>query len=370
MAFKDLFTPLLYCDNSPLVKCVLQSRFRSGALPAADIIDDVVNLPDIMRCVGKKKVNLLTAGFPCIGFSTIGSRGGLENEQSGLFFEMMNVVRALQPDMLMLENVAEVLTVNGGADFETILKALARERYDLRWSVLSCQEAGSPQLRRRWFCLCLKRGFTMKPLKLRVRHDLNVWALPMPPLVCDKQPQHSRRFSMLGNALVPMVARLAFVRLLSGFKTCCISEITGEVVPSSLAKGVDSNGKRKVKHGSYTRGVIVAHTVRETHDAAKITVVLDPTFYNTERRYQANPSRSPLPVLTTQKQLTRFPTPRKMSPTHSYALNERTIRDLPTVAMFASRVNGVKQKKTNDGNGINPEFVEWLMGFPRGHTEF
>lgn len=370
LAFKDVFTPLLYCDNDHLAKAVLQSRMRSGDLPTATIVDDVGKVSEIKRCVGKRKVHMLTAGFPCVGFSTSGSREGLENKQSGLFFDLMSVVRALQPDILFLENVAEVLTVNGGADFGKILKALAREGYDLRWSVLSCQEAGSPQLRRRWFCLCLKRGSTLTPLKLKARRDLDVWTRPMPTLVCDRQAQHSRRFAMLGNALVPMVARLAFVRLLSGFEICCISEMTGVVIPHPPTKGTISNGNKKVKHGSYTRGVIMAHNVQEKNVAVDVDVELDPTFYDTERQYQANPSRSPLPAFATQKQLTRFPTPRKMSPTHSYALNERTIRDLATVAMFASQVNGVKQKITTDSQGINPEFVEWLMGFPRGHTEF
>lgn len=175
---------------------------------------------------------------------------------------------------------------------------------------------------------------------------------------------------MLGNALVPLVARLAFARLLSGYKIRSISDMSIDIRMTANPEGKLVKGKGKVKHGSYSNGVIMRHDAHETNMGAVVTVILDPKFYNTKREYTENPSRSPLPALKGKQRLTRFPTPRKMSPTHSYSLNERTIRDLPTVAMFASYINGIKQKKTDDTKGINPEFVEWLMGFPEGYTEY
>ena len=175
---------------------------------------------------------------------------------------------------------------------------------------------------------------------------------------------------MLGNALVPLVARLAFARLYSGFTVQNISQLRG-MIQYSPAEGSPVVLTKRVKHGSISRpGRVIEHKImtESLPKTATINVVLDPGWYKSTRSYQENPSRRPLPPLAASKRIDKWPTPRTMSPTHSGLLTARTVRDLPTTVMFTKTHNGTDQRRRQDSHGINPEFVEWLMGFPKGWT--
>ena len=95
-------------------------------------------------------------------------------------------------------------------------------------------------------------------------------------------------------------------------------------------------------------------------------IVLCPLQYQpvyTKRKGQHN-----LP-LTLRRTMRLWPTPRATAPRHSKTLTVRTCGDLPTAALFACSVQGCQQMKAVDGMTVNPEFVEWLMGFPAGWTD-
>lgn len=51
------------------------------------------------------KIDLLTGGSPCQGFSFIGKRLNLEDERSKLFFEYLRLLKEIQPKFWLLENV-------------------------------------------------------------------------------------------------------------------------------------------------------------------------------------------------------------------------------------------------------------------------
>lgn len=69
---------------------------------------------------------LVTGGFPCQDISTAGKRKGIYGERSGLFGEMLRVVRTLQPLLVIVENVPPLR--DRGLD--RILHALADVRYE------------------------------------------------------------------------------------------------------------------------------------------------------------------------------------------------------------------------------------------------
>ena len=67
---------------------------------------------DIKDC-GKhnlESVDVICGGFPCQDISYAGRCAGLDGERSGLFFEAIRVVRELQPRIVVMENVAALLT--------------------------------------------------------------------------------------------------------------------------------------------------------------------------------------------------------------------------------------------------------------------
>ena len=77
------------------------------------------------------------------------SRRGLAGQRSGLFFDIMEIVRELQPSWLVLENVPALLHSNDSRDFEAVIGKIAQCGYLGFWRVLDAQYFGIPQKRRR-----------------------------------------------------------------------------------------------------------------------------------------------------------------------------------------------------------------------------
>ena len=93
----------------------------------------------------------IAGGWPCQGNSVAGLRGGLADERSGLFGEVVRLAGALAPRWLLLENVPGLLSVNGGRDMGAVVGALGELGYGVAWRVLDAQYFGVPQRRRRVF---------------------------------------------------------------------------------------------------------------------------------------------------------------------------------------------------------------------------
>jgi site-specific DNA-cytosine methylase len=75
LALQGLAAPVAYCEIDPHARAVLQVRMQDNSLPRAPVFDDVRTLSAArMRAQGVDgRVDLILAGFPCIGFSTCSS---------------------------------------------------------------------------------------------------------------------------------------------------------------------------------------------------------------------------------------------------------------------------------------------------------
>ena len=60
------------------------------------------------------KVDLVTAGFPCTDLSQAGRTQGIRGQQSGLVAEVFRLLRRPKAPMLLLENVRNMLVLDGG----------------------------------------------------------------------------------------------------------------------------------------------------------------------------------------------------------------------------------------------------------------
>ena len=96
-------------------------------------------------------VDIVCAGFPCQDLSQAGRRAGLAGTRSGLFFEVVRILRELRPPWVILENVPGLLSSNRGLDMGTVLGRLAQLGYGFAFRVLDAQYFGVPQRRRRVF---------------------------------------------------------------------------------------------------------------------------------------------------------------------------------------------------------------------------
>jgi DNA (cytosine-5)-methyltransferase 1 len=97
-------------------------------------------------------------GFPCQAFSIAGKRGGFADTRGTLFFEVMRLARERKPKYLLLENVAGLLSHDGGKTFGTILNTLGELGYWYEYQVLNSKHFGVPQNRERVFIIGHLRG--------------------------------------------------------------------------------------------------------------------------------------------------------------------------------------------------------------------
>ena len=80
--------------------------------------------------------DILMGGFPCQDVSIAGKREGLCGPKSGMFYEIIRIVREKKPKLVFLENVKGLLSSNDGWDFAKILIELEYAGYWVEWQVI------------------------------------------------------------------------------------------------------------------------------------------------------------------------------------------------------------------------------------------
>lgn len=126
--------------NKQPARIIYNKRF--GEYPHGDITK--INASDVPNH------DILVGGFPCQNVSIAGKREGLCGAKSALFFDIVRIVREKQPEYILLENVAGLLSSNGGWDFARILIELEDAGYECEWEVRNTK-AYLPQNRERVF---------------------------------------------------------------------------------------------------------------------------------------------------------------------------------------------------------------------------
>ncbi|PGW46320.1 DNA cytosine methyltransferase [Bacillus thuringiensis] len=108
------------------------------------------------------RADIWCAGFPCTDISKNGKQKGLAGERSGLFTEIIRILREVEedkkPSYLFIENVDNTLSVNKGWDFARILSMLDENGYDAEWDIITSTDVGIPQRRKRIFLIGHLRG--------------------------------------------------------------------------------------------------------------------------------------------------------------------------------------------------------------------
>lgn len=224
LALAPWVRPVAYCENDRYAQAVLFSRMSSGALPIAPIWDDIQTLraDELPR-----RLDIIYGGFPCQDISIAGTGAGLEGKRSGLFFEVIRLCRDLRPRFVFLENVPAI-TLRG---LDRVLLEFASVGFDCRWTIVSAGELGAPHLRERWWLYAhadgtelqvpgdienekgQHRGSPRDSAIALVQRDL--WDQSASELcrVDDGLSPKTHRLRALGNAVVPLQAREAFMRL-------------------------------------------------------------------------------------------------------------------------------------------------------------
>lgn len=134
------FETVAFCEINPKRRDDLRYLW-----PSVKIFEDV-------RTIQKSdvgEVDVITGGFPCQDISIAGRRAGISGKRSGLFFEIVRLLRDLRPGYAILENSADLLTGHGGAWASIIFGSLAEIGYDAEWHVIPASGLGAPHDRER-----------------------------------------------------------------------------------------------------------------------------------------------------------------------------------------------------------------------------
>lgn len=122
------------------------------------------------------KVDILTAGFPCQAFSSVGLKDGFEDPRGILFFEIVRIARIVKPRVILLENVANLTKHDNGKTFSVIMDSLAELGYCATYKVMNaCEYGNRPQQRNRIFIIAFRN-----------KKDLDNFKFPLPMRLTKK----------------------------------------------------------------------------------------------------------------------------------------------------------------------------------------
>ncbi|MDX8412690.1 MAG: DNA cytosine methyltransferase [Mariprofundales bacterium] len=167
------------------------------------VCDDIhaINFRQKLEKIAVNKVDLVSGGPPCQGFSTVGSKKQQDTRNS-LFYEYLRAVSELNPDFIIFENVAGFKNMYQGNAYRTLLKELKTMGYQTRSSLLDASDFGLPQTRKRTIVIGYKKGLHTVHLPTATHEDApSLFGRPskltlmdaisdLPPLVANAQSNH------------------------------------------------------------------------------------------------------------------------------------------------------------------------------------
>ncbi len=109
--------------------CELTHRVRYNKMLGLDtkfICQDIMEdsfLPNLLKEIGNKEIEVVTGGPSCQSFSLAGRRKKLD-KRDDLFYHYLKVIKALRPKYFVMENVKGILTKDEGRIKERILREI------------------------------------------------------------------------------------------------------------------------------------------------------------------------------------------------------------------------------------------------------
>ena len=149
---------VLASDIDETVHGVYEKNY--GIKPVGDIYDiDPKDIPEY---------DVLCGGFPCQPFSNAGKHGGFDDKRGVLFLEIIRLMEAAKPKVVVLENVSALKSHDNGNTFKVIYEKIEEQGYTVHHKVLKCSDYGLPQMRKRIFMVCVRND---------IKHNVDIFDL-------------------------------------------------------------------------------------------------------------------------------------------------------------------------------------------------
>lgn len=318
------FRTVAYCEQDEYCKQILQNNIRKSLIDDAPIFDDVRTLD--ASDLAMIKPDMLIAGFPCQDISTANMRGkGIKGSKSGLFFEILRVIdECSRIGIVFLENSPHILH-NG---IRTIERAFAKRSFSLKYVIQSASDIGAPHKRSRWFALAIKKGKRVELNKILLNNIYCDWSREpcyrIVSLYRNKKIDMTfrreclLRCSRLGNAIVPAAVVRAWNTLTNNTDDirCCKAWSSDRILSLPISKSSMFPTPTHTYWNQYRK-----YTKRAAGVLGNFIYIEDDTYQQIQKLYE-------------KKQIPFVP--------DRLHVNEVVV--------------------------INPNFIEWMMGFPKNWT--
>ena len=315
---------IAYSEINPIAVAILKARMQ-GVRPLLETAPVFGDIQQIKVEQIPEPPDMITAGFPCQDISAANPSGqGLDGKRSGLFFEIIRLLQDLPSvRIVMLENSPFIRT----RGLERALTALSDLGFVMTFKTYTPASLGAPQDRKRWFCLAVRNG-PKKALSLRKR-TLATWKAlwekePCPRVLPLTTPTtHTEAFSRnkrLGDSVCPQVVLVAFLELLSLAQNRVL--------------------KLSPAHATVSRRLTLSDGCRKFN-----------------RKLWASPNAS------------HWSQYHKLTERSTRVLANQVFYEVDTQACMKSRCN-ITTEKCSKFFTVNPNFIEWLMGFPKDYTQY
>lgn len=185
------FTTSWFVEREPFCQKVLAKHWAGVPIHS-----------DVFECHDLPHVDVIVGGFPCQPFSVAGNRKGADDERY-LLPEMLRIIREVQPNAVLFENVPGFPSLNDGAEFKYLLRTLAEMGFNAEWGHLRASDCGAPHQRERWFLVAYSTGNDGQYVSPNILRQTSVGGLGLPrgtTELADRDRQFIQGWTQAGNA--------------------------------------------------------------------------------------------------------------------------------------------------------------------------
>jgi site-specific DNA-cytosine methylase len=316
-ALNSIAKTVAYCDINPDCHDVLHKLMDKNLLDKAPIFTDITSLKG--TDLKKFKPKMLTAGFPCTDISAANNNPeGIDGEYSGLFFEIMRILDETPSiSYVLLENSPMIRT----RGLPKIRDELKKRGFKLVWGYFEARMVGALHKRKRWICFAFKRlADDLKYIdNILIKFDWKQKNIKRLIKKNDDTSSCPKRCSMLGNSVVPQIIRYAWNTILKNAKMNILGNIDNiDILVENNSKIILSDGANNL----------------------------------------VEKNRWATPTFTTWHQY------RRLTDRSTRILGNQIYYEKKTVASQNIPIN-MRDKYYR----IDPNFIEYLMGYPKKWTE-
>lgn len=132
---------------------------------------EAIALGDTYEVTEWPRVDLVTAGFPCQPFSSANTFKSESDTRRDFFQQVLIAVRESGATRVVLENVPQLQTMDGGKRFSCIIDTLSTLGFQTTYTVLNSAHFGTPQMRKRLYICARRDGKPLRDLSSYVQSD-------------------------------------------------------------------------------------------------------------------------------------------------------------------------------------------------------